>query len=63
LLGVDRVLWASDFPHPDAKYPGVVDELLDNIAGLPEDAQRRILGQNAVAAYNLPLKAPVRSGP
>ena len=26
-FGADRFLWASDFPHNDAKYPGVVDEL------------------------------------
>jgi predicted TIM-barrel fold metal-dependent hydrolase len=62
LLGTDRVLWASDFPHPDAKYPGVVDELLETIANLSEEGKRRILGENAVKAYNLPLKAPVRAG-
>src|SRR5262249_22733804 len=62
LLGTDRVLWASDFPHPDAKYPGVVDELLETIANLSDEGKRRILGENAVVAYNLPLKAPVRAG-
>jgi predicted TIM-barrel fold metal-dependent hydrolase len=61
LLGTDRVLWASDFPHPDAKYPGVVAELRATIGGLPEDAQGRILGENAVAAYNLPLAVGSRA--
>src|SRR5262249_33841716 len=60
-LGYDRVLWASDFPHPDAKYPGVIDVLLKNIANLPAEAQRRILGENAVEAYKLPLRAPRRA--
>ena len=23
-LGADKILWASDYPHPDAKIPGVV---------------------------------------
>ena len=27
-LGADKILWASDYPHPDAKIPGVVGELL-----------------------------------
>ena len=34
-LGAERVLWASDYPHPDAKIPGVVKELLDALAPLP----------------------------
>src|SRR6266508_3818569 len=33
LCGADRFVWASDFPHSDAKYPGVVDELREaNVA-------------------------------
>ena len=26
-VGADRIMWASDYPHPDAKIPGVVREL------------------------------------
>jgi hypothetical protein len=26
LIGNDRMIWASDFPHSDARYPGVVAE-------------------------------------
>ena len=26
LVGADRIVWASDFPHPDAKYPGTTDD-------------------------------------
>jgi predicted TIM-barrel fold metal-dependent hydrolase len=53
-LGPERVLWASDYPHPEF-HPGVVKELREAIAPLPEDAQRNILGENAIAAYKLPL--------
>ncbi len=53
-LGTDRVLWASDYPHPEF-HPGVVKELREAIAGLDDTAQRQILGGNAVAAYKLPL--------
>lgn len=28
--------WASDYPHPDAKFPGVVDELREATEGLGE---------------------------
>ena len=53
LLGEDKFLWASDYPHLDAHY-GVVEELRENIRGLPESAQRKILGENAVGVYGLP---------
>jgi predicted TIM-barrel fold metal-dependent hydrolase len=54
LVGADRIIWASDYPHPDAKIPGVVDELRQAMAGLSADKQARILGLNAVELYNLP---------
>ena len=53
VLGSERVIWASDYPHPDAKLPGVVDELRENIAKLPPDAQRNVAGANAMRLYNL----------
>lgn len=28
-VGADHVLWASDFPHPDAEFPNAVDEFLE----------------------------------
>lgn len=53
-LGTDRVLWASDYPHPEFR-PEVVKDLRTAIADLAEPDQRRILGANAITAYNLPL--------
>lgn len=52
LLGEDKFFWASDYPHIDAHY-GVVKELRENIKGLPQSAQRKILGQNAAGVYGL----------
>jgi uncharacterized protein len=54
LCGADRIIWASDYPHPDAKIPGVVGELRHAMTGLPTAAQERILGLNAVDLYSLP---------
>jgi predicted TIM-barrel fold metal-dependent hydrolase len=53
-LGADRVLWASDYPHPEY-HPGVVDELRERLAPLDDDDRRRILGANAVECYGLPV--------
>ena len=52
-LGADKILWASDYPHPDAKIPGVVDELMDAVKPLPEESQRQIVGATARTFYKL----------
>jgi len=54
LVGADRIIWASDYPHPDAKIPGVVAELREAMAGLDAAKQARIFGLNAVELYKLP---------
>jgi uncharacterized protein len=53
LCGADRIVWASDYPHPDAKYPGITDELVEAIASLTPEQQRQIAGENTVALYGL----------
>jgi predicted TIM-barrel fold metal-dependent hydrolase len=51
-LGADYFIWASDYPHIDASM-GVVRELQERLAPLPEDARRKVLGQNAQRFYGL----------
>jgi predicted TIM-barrel fold metal-dependent hydrolase len=53
-IGDDRIIWASDYPHPDAKFPGTVDELLENIDDLAPKAQENIAWRNAQRLYKLP---------
>jgi predicted TIM-barrel fold metal-dependent hydrolase len=53
LVGADRIIWASDYPHPDAKFPGVTEELAETIAALPADAQREITSESARALYGI----------
>ncbi len=51
LVGEDRVVWASDFPHFDAVFPGAVAEVREQ--PLSEDAMRKVLGDNAVRIHKL----------
>ncbi|MGH7966713.1 MAG: amidohydrolase family protein [Candidatus Binatia bacterium] len=51
-LGADYFIWASDYPHIDASF-GVVKEMKERVAPLPPDAQRKVLGENAVRFYKL----------
>jgi len=53
LAGEDNLIWASDFPHSDAKYPGVVDELIEHVEHMPPEPQRKVLGANAARIYGL----------
>jgi uncharacterized protein len=53
LAGEDNLIWASDFPHSDAKYPGVVDELVERVEDLTPTRQQKVLGLNAARAYGI----------
>ena len=58
LVGAERIIWASDYPHPDAKFPGVVKELRDATASLNAAERARILGLNSAELYRLPSPPP-----
>jgi predicted TIM-barrel fold metal-dependent hydrolase len=57
LVGPDRIVWASDFPHPDAKYPGTTKLLAEALGELPPADQALIAGGNAATFYGLDLTA------
>jgi predicted TIM-barrel fold metal-dependent hydrolase len=45
-LGEDRVVFASDYPHWDATFPGATKKLLDN-TDIALEAKKKIMGENA----------------
>jgi predicted TIM-barrel fold metal-dependent hydrolase len=53
LVGADRIIWASDYPHPDAKFPGVTDELAEALEGLTLEQKSQITSQSAIALYGI----------
>jgi predicted TIM-barrel fold metal-dependent hydrolase len=50
--GVERFLWASDFPHAD-HTPEYVDDLNELVSAFPLDQQRRFVGDNARELFDL----------
>ena len=52
-VGDDYVVWASDYPHPDATFPGAVTKTLAAMERLSPTAQRKIMGANAARLYGL----------
>ena len=53
LVGADRIIWASDYPHPDAKFPGVTEELAEALDGLTFEQKREITSESAIALYGI----------
>ena len=53
LVGADRIIWASDYPHPDAKFPGVTEELAEALEPLTLDEKRAITSESAIALYGI----------
>jgi len=54
-VGADHVVWASDFPHPDALYPDAVSSFLKEAAehGLDGDDLEAVLWDTPVRFYRL----------
>ena len=62
-LPADHMICASDFPHSDAKYPGVVDELREHTAAMDDGARANLYGTNALRMYGLRWCGTCSSGP
>ena len=52
-VGDDRILFETDFPHPDSKYPRAVQTFLDQ-ERVAAESKRKILWDNAVDFYRFP---------
>jgi predicted TIM-barrel fold metal-dependent hydrolase len=52
-LGDEGLLFASDYPHTDHVFPGVVGQALDALADVPEASRRRVLRDNARRLYGI----------
>jgi len=52
-IGIDNVMWASDFPHPDGLWPDSREFIEQQFAHLPEYARAKVVGGNAANLYGL----------
>jgi predicted TIM-barrel fold metal-dependent hydrolase len=56
-VGVDRIMWGSDFPHLEGCWPFSRDHLRLAFAGVPEPEVRAMVGENAARVYGFDLDA------
>jgi predicted TIM-barrel fold metal-dependent hydrolase len=54
-IGVNKVMFETDFPHPAMLYPGVQDYLFEALGGYDYEVRKRVLERNAAELYNLPF--------
>jgi predicted TIM-barrel fold metal-dependent hydrolase len=52
-MGVDNLIWGSDFPHQESEYPDSLGVIERNFAGVPEAEARLMVSGNALRYFNI----------
>ena len=55
VIGVDNMMWGSDYPHSESTFPQSQKILADILAGVPQDEQAKIAGGNTARVYHFDL--------
>ncbi len=53
IIGVDNILWGSDYPHQESTFPRSRQILEEILADCTEDEKAKIAGENAARVYHL----------
>lgn len=51
-IGVDNIMWESDYPHNTSTYPNSWEAVNRSVEGIPADEQKQLLYGNAMRLYN-----------
>jgi len=66
-IGIENVMWGSDFPHPEGSWPNTRAKLTEVMSGIPEAEITMMLSSNASRCYDLDehklIKIAERIGP
>jgi predicted TIM-barrel fold metal-dependent hydrolase len=52
-IGVENLMWATDYPHPDSTWPRSHEVLQEHFEGVPADEVELIAAGNATRIYHL----------
>ena len=53
IIGVNNILWGSDYPHPESTFPRSRQILEEILRDCTEDEKAKIAGENAARIYHL----------
>ena len=56
-VGIDRIMWGSDYPHSEGSYPYSREALRASFATVPVDEVRRMVGETAASVYGFDTAA------
>jgi predicted TIM-barrel fold metal-dependent hydrolase len=57
-IGVDRMMWSSDFPHAETDWPESQQVIEEMFAGVPDDERYRILAGNVIEYFHVDASPP-----
>ena len=52
VIGVDNMMWGSDYPHSESTFLQSRKILTEILAGVPDHEQAKIVGGNTARVYN-----------
>jgi predicted TIM-barrel fold metal-dependent hydrolase len=54
VIGVDTLVWGSDYPHIESTFPRSREILSSTMKGVPAEEVRRIVRTNVAGLYDIP---------
>ncbi len=62
-IDMDRIMWASDFPHSVGSYPNSPKFLDEAFDGIDDAIRRKVLVENPARYYGLDVEADITETP
>ncbi|MCE2391787.1 MAG: amidohydrolase [Proteobacteria bacterium] len=56
-IGLDKIMWGSDYPHAEGTWPHTREKLRETFGGCPEAEVGQVVGGNAARVYDFDLEA------
>jgi uncharacterized protein len=54
-LGVENIMWSTDFPHPATRWPNSQEFVARNFDGVPEEETELMVCGNAARVYGIEM--------
>jgi predicted TIM-barrel fold metal-dependent hydrolase len=55
VIGVDALLWSSDYPHTDTSWPKCRENIEEHFVGVSDGDKCKVVGENAARVYGFDL--------
>ena len=52
-IGPHKIMWATDYPHPDGFFPGAPDMVRERLKALSPETKRQVMAGGAMGFYGL----------